>query len=134
MREILFRGKSLYDKNFWIVGGIIHQTDYYGLPCDKWFIVDGAETYDYDIGEPYQVDSTTIGQYVGLDDETGKKIFEGDIIEYYHSLNNEKVRAVVEYENYSGWLPFTEEFGPYHESVKIIGNIHDNPELLKEKS
>lgn len=133
MREVLFRGKSVYDKNFWIIGGIVHQTDYYGEKCDKWFIIDGTETYDNDIGESYQVDPTTIGQYIGLNDEKRIKIFEGDIIEYYHSLNNVKVRAVVEYENYSGWLPFTEEFGPYHESVKIIGNIHDNPELLKEK-
>lgn len=132
MREILFRGKA-DDTGEWIFGSFVPSI---AEAEDSLFDIDGyiekynSETSKY---EKSLVNRDTVGQYIGLQDETREKIFEGDIIEYYHLLNNAKVRTTVEYENYSGWLPFTEEFGPYHESVKIIGNIHDNPELLKEK-
>lgn len=65
MKEILFRAKRVLD-NEWIYGGLIHQTDYYETEANKYFIIDGTRTYDYDIGEPEAVFEETVGQYIGL--------------------------------------------------------------------
>lgn len=72
MREVLFRGKQMHD-NEWIYGGALHQTDCYGMEVDRWFIIDGTDTNDYDIGYPIRVIPKTIGQYTGLKDKNGKK-------------------------------------------------------------
>lgn len=144
MREILFRGKSMQieNKNQFIYGGIVHQTDFYGNKCDKYFIIDGTDTQDYDIGYEYQVFPETVGQYTGLKDKNGKKIFEGDIVKYTVKL------AYAGLEDYSeilrvgihdaGWSIFNK--GGYvslakalkldYVDVEVIGNIYDNQELL----
>ena len=59
MREILFKAKYKYDGE-WKVGGIVHQTDFYGLKVDKYFIIDGTETEDNDIGYNYEVIPETV--------------------------------------------------------------------------
>lgn len=79
MREILFRGKDIKTGE-WIYGGVVHQTDFYGDKTDKYFIIDGTTTQDYDIGEIYRVDPKTVSQYIGVKDKKGKRIFEGDIL------------------------------------------------------
>lgn len=155
-REILFRGKSIHDKNYWIYGGAIHQTDYYGERVDRWFIVDGTETHDYDIGEPYEVDPATVGQWTGLTDKNGVKIFEGDIVSTKNNICEETYRFLVEFgvcggvenvEHLVGFpcFFFKEVTGviPYEYMMRkdpvyflnaykceVIGNVYDNPELL----
>lgn len=117
MREILFRGKT--DKGEWIVGSLV--TYYDGSTS----VVEATKT-----GILFHVASPeTIGQYTGLTDKNGKPIFEGDI-----------VIAPIYYD--VGCYPHTESKiisvkipEIYKMSVdgnfEIIGNIHDNPELLK---
>lgn len=80
MKEILYRGKDV-ETGEWVYGGIVHQTDYYGDSVDKYFIIDGTDTYDNNIGENIKVVGETVGQFTGLIDSRGVKIFEGDIIE-----------------------------------------------------
>ncbi len=79
MREILYRGKDV-DTGEWVYGGIVHQTDYYGDSVDKYFIIDGTDTYDNNIGGITEVIPETVGQFTGFIDSKGVKIFEGDII------------------------------------------------------
>lgn len=144
MREIIFRGKSEYDGE-WIHGGALHQTDNYGDEVDRWFIIDGTETNDYDIGEPIRVIPETIGQYTGLTDKNGKKIFEGDIVKCTDTNNSYDFTAVVLFGNPNGeynwgfqlkriggeiantdillWAE-VEETGAF---IEVVGNIHDNP-------
>ena len=133
MREILFRGKT-YDGKWkqeqtWVYGDLLQ---------------DG---YDYDVAiwnERYksvdEVIPETVGQYTGLTDKNGKKIFEGDIVAGALLEIERPVNSVVTFHNGSfGVLKHrkTKEHFFRFESMfnvryEVIGNIHDNPELLKE--
>ncbi len=148
MREIIFRGKSEYDGE-WIHGGALHQTDNYGDEVDRWFIIDGTETLDYDIGEPIRVIPETIGQYTGLTDKNGTKIFEGDIVRVITVDDHKEKRAIVGFDRFFDDNTECEYIGFYiyflgmkttvtqldheqaKESLEVIGNIHDNPELME---
>lgn len=142
MREILFRGKRL-DNGEWYYGSYlflhISSVDWTGAkrgkPEDVHYIVN-----DQDIN--YAVDPSTIGQYTGLNDKHGKRIFEGDILgSRYDNLYTDDVAIEVVKWFRNGWYIQQEnnlpdalcEYGvlPYSE---VIGNVHDNPELLKEEA
>ena len=140
MREILFRGKRI-DNGEWVEGGYRHEKkgEYY----TSVFIIEHLTS---GVWENHRVVPATVGQYTGLTDKNGKKIFEGDII----SIPFEEDRSPWEenciyYENgevyfdaeHHGWYVrfFDNEelsIWEYDElEVLIIGNIHDNPEWLK---
>lgn len=132
MREILFRGKRV-DNGEWIEG-------FFAKSGDKTFIL-----IDSDIAFGYvtmkEVLPETIGQYTGLTDKNGKKIFEGDIVEltYYTLPEERKVMAEVAYEEESAAFVLY-SFGTENKGIcgeicntnKVIGNIHDNPEMLED--
>lgn len=121
--------------NEWICGGAVHQTDFYGDKVDRWFIIDGTDTHDNDIGEPIRVIPETIGQYTGLTDKNGVKIFEGDIVQY----SGEKHIVVFETQGKTGYfgikIDHLETWGfclsVPAKLMEVIGNIHDNPELAE---
>lgn len=125
MREILFRGKRI-DDGEWVYGQyayLLNARTKDGKPI-KHMIVDGTP-----FGQT--VDPSIVGQYTGMTDKNGKKIFEGDNIAM--PWNNEKVkdRMVVHYERglfKAGSIPlcsFTGFKNPKH-NCEIIGNIHDD--------
>lgn len=120
MRDILFRGKRV-DNGRWIHG------DYVG----GYFICDDLEDTEY-VGF-VEINPETVGQYTGLTDKNGKKIFEGDILQF--EAYGHLYTGFVEYGNAEFGVdcktasPFLSTAVVRHDAV-VIGNIHDNPELL----
>ena len=121
MREILFMGKK-FDNGEWVMGDLSQHKS------GKKFIKNGSATHSY------EVIPETVGQYTGLTDRNGKKIFEGDIIKADNWLHkNMKVYTVV-FEDCGFYAKHRhgDSWNFDHlENIEVIGNIHDNPELLK---
>lgn len=133
MREILFRGKKV-DNDEWVEGWIVRPTDYYGDKVARYFIIDGTETQDYDIGYEYEVISDTVSEYTGFTDKNDNKIFEGDIVQKsdgtiwsieFHNGAFQAKSVKNKYTNIYEDIIFSNLY-------KIIGNIYDNPELLNK--
>lgn len=125
MREIIFRGKRL-DNGEWVEGFYNHiPNGRFGM--DEHLIQTIKENGK--IGMLYDVDPSTVGQYTGLNDKNGKKIFEGDIL----SLRTGRPH-VVRFKN--GAFILEDSAIPMSFAIKFetIGNIYDNPELLKEEA
>lgn len=121
MREILFRGKSIsYDT--WIEGFYIYDPDY------KVHSIALLESPD----DWYDIDPKTVGQFTGLLDANGRRIFEGDVVFNPNIRESFSPRRAVEYED-GAFYPFVESFGsPWKPNeIMVIGNIHDNPDLIK---
>jgi uncharacterized phage protein (TIGR01671 family) len=127
MREILFRGKRL-DSGEWVVGGYNHKK-----LCGDFTGVYIIEQLTDGVCECHEVDPDTVGQYTGLCDKNGKKIFEGDVIKGRYWLSEDLIFQVLYDEN--GFYYFNEKGQSCHpdhiDPVEVIGNIHDNPDLLK---
>lgn len=139
MREFLFRGKT--EKGEWVYGDLLHPD----------FCGNGYAIEDFSKGKNNCSDviPETIGQYTGLTDKNGKKIFEGDILKiarvsdgtgsYYYPPLNYPVNVVAKWDlcawmwetlcKDKRYIGFPDAW--CHYECEVIGNIHDNPELLK---
>ena len=148
MREILFRGKRLYNGD-WVYGNlVIDKNDKPHIVPKDYFYEDGHHLKYYDdTDKPVFIDPVTVGQYTGLTDKNGTKIFEGDIVNYpdtYLSWSGDvDVKGnvgAVEWSKITMCFYFSnriavdmEEFFVLNgcmTDVEVIGNIHDNPELI----
>ena len=139
MREIIFRGKRI-DNGEWVYGSLF-------VGFKKCYICPEAiAMYNFDgalcLGGFIEVDPSTVGQYTGLKDKNGKRIFEGDILgSRYDKLYPDDVAIEVVKWFRNGWYIQQEnnlpdalcEYGVLYYS-EVIGNIHDNPELLNEEA
>lgn len=136
MREILFRGKRI-DSREWVEGGYRHEK--VGEYLTAVLII---EPLTMGVWENHRVNPETVGQFTGLTDKNGKRIFEGDIVEgHIHSQWRHDVqRCVVAYgrdgfecRHHIGGIdtPFYTYRVMFSKDVAVIGNIHDNPELLE---
>ena len=137
MREILFRGKRT-DNGEWVEGNLVlspnadegYQTIV--IPCYYNYMY--SSDYNNDVGfeKWYKVEPETVGQFTGLTDKNGKKIFEGDIVKGFaygtsYIAETKFLNAMFCFElPVNLRLHFDGDI-----DVEVIGNIHDNPELLK---
>lgn len=119
MREILFRGKTVCDGD-WVYGGITWN------PSRKKFFI-------HTDWEEAKVIPETVGQYTGLTDKNGRRVFEGDICwfyggDYYSGLWEQNAIVAI--------TDMTDDEQTHYlknaEYCEVIGNIYDNPELTKE--
>ena len=132
MREILFRGKNKYGK--WYYG--YYTEGYYldGTPVSWIEVVDRKKK---ETDSPTVIPET-VGQFTGLTDKNGKKIFEGDILQSWSDYHkNYYYQGVVRYGEFNcsccdgvyGWYLDGGDIRNI-DSYEVCGNIHDNPELL----
>ncbi len=132
MREILFRGKWK-DNGEWVYG-------YYSpanipiMGCVGHFINEGGY-------RAVEVDPETVCQYTGLTDKNGKKIFDGDILESHYDDNhpNDSIIETIVWQG-NGWCIKQGSLDPDPIQAtnilsysKVVGSIHDNPELLEDE-
>lgn len=140
MREILFRGQTRrYGekvtwsgekiKSNWVYGGIFPQNG----EGDFAIIYQQKPTV-----EKYPVYADTVGQYTGMLDKNGTKIFEGDIIDFLYRSDGDDY-GIVQYDVDETEFGFVynliyDGLGRHYCSrdIEVIGNIYDNPELLEE--
>lgn len=138
MREILFRGQTRRKgekvdmggkplPSNWVYGGVFHQNDRGG----SFSII-----YSYDPIEKYPVYADTVGQYTGLTDKNGEKIFEGDILSYTNEDGEKNLITVVFDEcafliDDSGIVDSDLLTSCICLGIEVVGNIYDNSELLK---
>jgi len=132
MREILFRGKRL-DNGEWVYGAFVPDaTERTHGDMVTWGFI---RRHNIESGrmESIEVDRKTVGQYTGLKDKNGQEIFEGDIV---RDIDTSKVFEIM----YQGHMFLRYERKPMYmfytldgDCLEVIGNIHDNPDLLEEE-
>lgn len=133
MRDYLFRGKHAWGDSYgWIYGSLIHAGTYCCIldpddedDMDYPYLDDDLGTID---GRATPVIPDTVGEWTGLFDKNGKRIFEGDVVQDEY----EKVAIVSWYNGrYYPFIAFPEYLAWSEGRCTVIGNIHDNREFVK---
>ena len=129
MREIKFRGMDIVN-NKWLYGNL--EIPLINQSKSKYFIIG----YSYGQYQKHEVDPKTVGQYTGLKDKNGKEIYEGDIL--YIPSWKRKYKVVFEAGMFRGksicrWTESKVSLATFQGEVgcKVIGNIYENPELIR---
>ena len=138
MREIKFRGKRVNDCE-WVYGDYHRRAG--GVHCIIDMQPDWQGKVMYQLS---QVDPDTVGQFTGWIDKNGEEIYEGDVLDVLYSIHVERENVCVVFgnnkvertpgfyfsDNGTTECDHTWDFRDFLLDRKVIGNIHDNPELL----
>lgn len=129
MREIKFRAWDKNASRIYQVNHIDNLNNSKEICC-----------WTNEIEGGYRFNPLNLEQFTGLHDKNGKEIYEGDIVEFKTlkmsknlGFENELVHDVVKYSDYSEWLVGNSLLSRIVNDSEVIGNIHENPELLEEK-
>lgn len=130
MREILFRGKRV-DNGEWVHGDLLQDRDLGQMMIEyfDYYTDENGRQRDY---FQYDVIPETVGQYTGLTDKNGTKIFEGDIVKWFitiYTVVYKDGRFIGKEEHFIGADEY--RFINLYGEIEVIGNIHDNPKLLR---
>lgn len=127
-REIKFRGKST-DTGKWVYGFL---SFFYTAGRDENGLIftDKAKIYSPEDCRCDDVWAETVGEFAGLYDKSRKEIYEGDIVKWIDSDGNER-QDVVTWMNGGLCLCNSSYTVGHYGNIEVIGNIHENPELLK---
>lgn len=138
MREILFRGKTPsqdehFDDGEWVQGFYTCFNGKEHRIYNRYAETDCGDYYP----DWFNVRPETVGQYTGCADKNGKKIFEGDIIKT-DKFSEPSKQYIIKYDLQFGAFIDCDRYNLYFvtfdgdtDDFEVIGNIHDNPELLK---
>lgn len=131
-REIKFRGKDIYTEE-WIYGNLVNIEE------DRYAVLPVINTMRGETIAMYEVSPDTVGQFTGLCDAQGKEIYEGDVI--LEDKDPTMLEIVFRDGIFFASIGNTRGENPYmncalhvilaRRKARVIGNIHDNPELLK---
>ena len=147
MREIKFRAKGVID-NQWHYGSYVYTDDNKNNPFASGPFKENHHiiqyyTGDWNLGgwESIEINPNTLGQFTSLKDKNGKEIYEGDVIAFnWRSSDGIDITDLLEVRFIRGVFAFLWDgdldheaniVSPTHEWATVVGNIHDNPDLIK---
>lgn len=147
MRQIKFRAKGLIDDN-WHYGSYVYTDDNKNNPFASGSFKENHHIIQYHPGdwnlggwEPIDINPNTLGQFTSLKDKNGKEIYEGDVIAFnWRSSDGVDITDLLEVRFVRGVFAFLWDgdidheaniVSPTHEWATVVGNIHDNPDLIK---
>ena len=123
MREILFRAKR-EDNGEWVYGYYVRLPDAAGAV----HMMHVPARNPDECNATFYIDPKTLGQFTGLTDKNGTRIFEGDIVEYERKRYS--INYLPHYARFSAVKPNTVFCVFAYQRGEVIGNIYDNPELI----
>lgn len=142
-REVLFRGKPIKPSSFvikengekyvdFIYGGFYRDFEYGGCKEGKDYIILYNST-GMGFTDQVLVEKESVGQYIGINDCKGKRIFENDIVKYINFIGKEDI-GIIEYANasFSIYNGCTRLYAFIDYEIEVIGNKTDNPELVEK--
>jgi len=145
MRKIKFRGKRI-DNGEWVYGYYYHDQRFKnGYSCQDVYII--RDKLDQD----FEVDPATVGQFTGLKDKNSKKIYKDDVCKYWMDsvwkhgyvfwnqggfalkVFRMGVKTVDVVFKFQTFIPVPDDGEIMTDQFEVIGNIHDNPDLISER-
>jgi len=132
MREIKFRGQRI-DTKEWVYGNLVSSSYLPDNILECFIVTCFAGGKELGIIESFKVIPKSVSKFIGLKDKKGKEIYNRDIVEWVTKTRDNKEKGIISQNDDGTWL-INKCFKVYNqkEQIKVIGNIDENPKLLKK--